>query len=168
MPETQDIPLSTRPAATLSALQQAVYAKSRWRILTPANSDPSRFVIETPVSYPLMRGWSMTAVYRIIGQVQPDGSQAAALTYRVETPYGVALFHAGLHVGTLLVMTLILGIAIFSPPMPRTWVSIALVGLLLLTTLAYAIYAYRRHQQYDEDLHQFMRGVIQHLQQTDG
>jgi uncharacterized membrane protein len=163
MPEVHRLTLSTSSAVSFDTLRRAVDAKDHWRMRTSSEGAAGSFAIEKPVSYTLLRGWSMTTVHRIIGHLERIDDHTTRLVFRIDTDWGVPLFHAGLHTGILLIMTFLIGMVVFSPMMPHSGVSFVLVGVLGLTTVVYAAYAYRRYQAHGTELYQFMIDVAQHL-----
>ncbi|MFN8373800.1 MAG: hypothetical protein U0694_13110 [Anaerolineae bacterium] len=98
-----------------------------------------------------------------MGSFHKGKSGETILSYSVLGDGGVPLFHAGVHIGVLLIFTFLVALIAFDPSMGGNWVGFALVGLLLLITLAYARYAYRTHQGHVRGFERFMEDFARQM-----
>lgn len=164
MTELSTLTLVTSPQESLHALQRAVAQRFNWRIMTGGKEDHLRFIIEKRVRYDFIRGVPTYALYQIMGSFQKTTSGDTALHYAVSGNSSIPFFYASLHISILLVVTFLVGSIVFSPPTAGNWIGILLFGVLLVTILAYGLFAY--HNYYQGPLRELNRFMEEFAQQA--
>lgn len=124
------------------------------------NEHPN-FVIEKRVRYDLIRGWPMYTVYQIIGGFHKDQNGTTTLQYGVSGQGAVPLFHAAIIIIVLLAITLFLGSFVFSTASSGSPIAVLLMGILVLSTVLYGVFAYRSYQGHLKELNRFMQEFAQ-------
>lgn len=105
----------------------------------------------------------MSAQYHIIGGFQKTSTGATTLHYGVSGEVGIPFMHAAINVIVLLVFTFFLGLLAFNSSFGGNWISMALFGVLLATTVGYTWYAYRSYRGHLNELNRFMEAFARSI-----